>query len=258
MSNECVKCRAPAGGVALCSTCTLALRVELGDVPELLIDLEITRSRQDRLTPPYDHGPASAETPLPYKPHVDEVVWILTNTLSQWVETLLPSGNRKPDTPHGCARWLMRNVDLVRRYAGAAQLVDEVTNAVRHARYATDRREDRRLFVGPCNVGDCTAEVWGQPGQRTTACPACGAEHDIAARQEWLHTIARSYLATPPEISGFLKLTGVSCSAAAIRNYAARGRLAAGGVNSKGHSLYKIEDVLTAIETRYRHQKKAS
>lgn len=263
--SECVRCTAPAAGMSLCSTCGIALRIELTDVPDLLANLDITRSRQDQLRLPFDHGPRDSEVPLPFRPHVSEVVWVLHHTLDSWATTL---GQDTPGaTTSDLALWLLGHLDLVRMCPEADQLADEVTAAIHQARRAIDRPDDRRLFLGPCGnkvpentsgytTGSvtCKEEVYGLPWNRTAICPGCGFEHNIERRQAWLRDKAQDYLGTATEIAGFLRGTGLRCTADMIRGYVNRRRLATAGVNGAGHTLYRISDVIAALQQRYQHR----
>jgi hypothetical protein len=256
----CGKCRAVTAGVTLCNDCSVALRVELTDVPSLLADLDITRSRQDQLVAPYDHGAASAETPLPYKPHIAETVWVLHHTLDAWATTLgVARHATRPLTTAQLAVWLLRNMNRVVLCTDAGQLADELTSAIHQARRAIDRPDDRRCFLGPCSTPDpttgllCQEEVYGLPWNRYATCPTCGARHDIAERQTWLHDVAQDHLGTSVEIAGFLRSTGMRCTPSMIRNYAARGRLTP--APDTHPPLYRIRDVLTTLQARYQHQK---
>lgn len=250
--NYC-KCGA-ATDVYLCDTCGIALRIELGDVPALLVDLDITRSRQDQLTDPTNRGPRGSEDPLPFKTHVAEVVWVLHHTLDAWATELgCRINTSRPVATAQLARWLLRSIAAIRIHPAAAGLVDEVTDAIHQARRAIDRPDDRRLFLGPCSTGTCVTEVWGLPGNKFATCTACGARHDIAARQTWMNNVARDHLGTSVEISAFLRIVGVRCTSSMIRGYALRGRLTS--APDQHPPLYRIRDVLHALEDRYRHHK---
>ena len=256
--SECLRCTAPAADMFLCSTCGIALRIELRDVPDLLADLDITRSRQDQLAAPYDKGPGSGEQPLPFKPHVAEVVWVLHDTLTAWSRHLGLVVTPRATTGE-LALSLLRNLDLIRADPEADHIADEATSAIHQARRAIDRPNDRRLFLGPCgnttSDGECREELYGLPWHRTATCPVCEAEYNIEARQDWMHQVAHNHLGTAPEIAGFLRMTGVRCTPEMIRGYAARGRLAAAGRNPQDHPLYRISDVLQALHERYQHRK---
>jgi hypothetical protein len=248
--NDCARCGGIAGDMTLCETCGIGLRIELTDIPDLLTHLDITRSRQDKLTPPYDHGSRGGEIPLPYRPHVADVVWVLHSTLATWARTIEPALGETTPTAD-LATWFLTHLGRVRMHPDAAQLVDEVTDAVHQARRAIDRPNDHRLFLGPCGNGNCRTELYGVPWRVFATCEDCGAEYKVRQRQDWLLEAAQSHLGTAPEIAGFLRITGIKCTPAMIRSYAHRERLAAAGVNQNGHPLYRIRDVITAIHTRH-------
>jgi hypothetical protein len=262
--THCGKCHDPSD-LMLCANCTIALRIELGDVPALLADLDITRSRQDQLTDPTNKHTGGGEIPLPYKLHVSEVVWVLHHTLYSWVATLdggepAPRGRFPNDIPTSStlARYLLVNVARIRVRTDAGQLADEVTSAIHQARHAIDRPQDDRLFLGPCgeqlpNHTICRHEIYGVGWKQTTSCPGCGAIHNIADRQRWLLDVAYDRLGTSTEIAGCLRTAGVRCTPSQIRGYVARGRLTP--AQDTDPPLYRMRDVLATIQDRYRHRK---
>jgi hypothetical protein len=261
--NRCAKCHQPSD-LMLCNDCTTALRIELGDVPALLADLDITRSRQDQLVARYGNGPSGSENPLPFKVHVAEVVWVLHHTLYSWVTTLdggepAPRG-RFPfaiPTSGALSRYLLSRIHRIRVRVDAAQLADEITSAIHQARHAIDRPNDQRAFLGPCgaqlpDATTCRHEVYGVAGKPAIRCPACGAVHNVAERQSWLLDIAQDRLGSTTEIAGFLRTAGVQCTPSMIRNYVARGRLAP--APDTDPPLYRMRDVLAAIQDRYQRK----
>lgn len=256
--NRCGKCHHPSDGY-LCTDCTIALRIELDDVAELLYDLEITRSRQDQLLAPYGNGPGGSENPLPFKIHVTEVVWILHNTLASWADITLAPPSRPAHHTASLARWLRRHLDDIRLHPDAGQFADEITSAIHQARRAIDRPNDHRQFLGPCwtelpDHNHCREEIYGVEAKQHATCPACGTTHNIADRQQWLLTVAQDRLGTSTEIAGFLRIAGVACTPGQIRGYVARGRLETAADTHP--PLYKMRDVLHAIADRYTHHHK--
>lgn len=250
--TRCAQCREPTDA-ALCVNCATALRIELGDVPLLLAHLDITRSRQDQLADPYDVSRGGGETPLPFKPHVGEVAWILHDTLSAWVTSL--GGNTRKVTTAALAKYLLVHIHHIRVAVDAGQLVDEITHAIRYARRAIDRPDDHRLILGPCDeeLADrsrCRQTVYGLAWRDYAVCEACGAQHNIAARQQWLRDLAEGHLGTATEIAGFLRAYGMPrVTASMIRNLAVRGRLSP--EPDTRPPLYHVRDVLAALRDRY-------
>jgi len=239
----------------ICHNCIVALRIELRDVPDLLANLDITRSRQDQLTGPYDSTRGTGDQPLPFK-DVTEVAWILHNTLAAWATDLL--GPAEALSTPDIARWLLLRTDTIRVHPDAGQCVEEMSHAIHHARHRIDRPDDRRQFLGPCGAqlsagATCREELFGVPWKPTARCPACGAEHNTELRQHQLREIAQEHLGTAVEIAAFLRCVGVNCTSSMIRNYAARGRLTPAPDTQP--PMYRIRDVLTTLQDRYRHKK---
>lgn len=245
-------CGNPTDGY-LCHDCTTALRVELTDVPELLAELDITLSRQDRLTDPTNRTRTGGERPLPYKPHVTPAVWLLHHTLHTWA---LDHGAPENSTTPGLAQHLLVNLHHIQNHPDAGRLVDEITHAIHHAREAIDRPDDRRQFLGPCDAelddrSHCREEIYGVPWRDHATCDSCGARHHIATRQQWMRDIAHDHLGTSTEIAGYLRTTGIHCTPDVIRGYVRRGRLAP--ATDTNPPLYRMADVLAALQDRYRH-----
>jgi hypothetical protein len=194
-------------------------------------------------------------------------VWVLHHTLSAWVTTVkgepaprgrFPNANTIPTTG-ALARELLINTTSIRVRVDAGELASEITSAIHQARHAIDRPNDRRQFLGPCatvqpDSTTCREEVYGMSWKQTTTCPACGAIHHIATRQQWLLDLAQDRLGTSTEIAGFLRTAGVSCTPSQIRGYVARGRLEP--ARDANPPLYRMCDVLTAISYRYQHRSK--
>lgn len=256
--SRCAQCHDPTD-VSLCVNCATALRIQLGDVAPLLADLDITRSRQDQLTDPRRETRGGGETPLPYKPHIGEVIWVLHDTLAAWVTTL--GGDTRNVNTAALAKYLLRNIHHIRHLSvDAGQLADEVTAAIRYARNAIDRPDDQRLILGPCGAElpdrtSCRHTVYGVAWREHAVCDFCGACHNIAARQQWLLDLVQDHLGTAIEIAGFLRVQGMRCTPSAIRNLAARKRLAP---EPDTHPpLYHIRDVLAALKDRVPQKKRA-
>jgi hypothetical protein len=272
VSTRCLKCHDPSDAT-LCTNCTIALKVELGDVRALVADLDITLSRQDQLLAPYGNGPGGNENPLPYRPHVTEAAWVLHHTLYSWTNTLdgvqAPRGTFPNRTFPKCvastgalARHLLVNIPHIRLRVDAGQLADEVTSAIHQARHAIDRPDDRRAYLGPCGAPlkqpgtTCRHEIYGMAWKTIAKCPSCGTTHNIAERQKWLLDVAHDRLGTSTEIAGFLRTAGLRCTPGQIRGYVARGRLQP--APDTHPPLYRMRDVLTAIQDRYAHRKPAA
>jgi hypothetical protein len=87
------------------------------------------------------------------------------------------------DTLPSMALWLARHMDRVRQHPAAADIVAEVTAAVRQAVRAIDR-PPQRVYAGPCPALGCGTDLLTWPGHTRVTCAGCGTVHDIAVRQE--------------------------------------------------------------------------
>jgi hypothetical protein len=280
--GACVRCSAPAHTDYLCTGCLTALRVELTDVAGLIPDghgkgmlvslpdeLRTTLSRDDQLGDPYE-GPVggSGETPLVFRAHAGEALWVLHHALQRWAADLGFYGHHL--TPRALARWLVNHLHLVAKHPDAAELADEVTDAIHQARRAIDRPNDDKIFLGKCGARIhgyhgrfthqvlCREELYAYPWIDVITCPNsdCLAIYRVTERQEWLRERAHQYQGTAAEVAGFLRITGVECTPDQIRGYARSRhgrppRIQPAGVNDKGHATYLISDVLEAIKDRY-------
>lgn len=265
-NSGCGVCSAPAGDDAyLCRTHTDDLARDLGAVPDLVAELDITLTRQARVTSER-HGGRSAERPLPLNVHASEKASILNSTINAWAldtsrlaedERDQLAGNHYTDTA-AVAAWLARNLHTLRMHAEAGQAHDELTNAIREARRAVDRPLDY-MPLGECGNDDeldppCKAILYGHPERHYATCRDCGARHRIETRLEWMLDHLRGRLVTIPEAVGIAYLAGKRTTEDKLRLMASRGRFLAVG-SSDGKPTYRMSEVLKALEERYKHRK---
>jgi hypothetical protein len=136
------------------------------------------------------------------------------------------------DTLPSMALWLIGHMDRVRRHEAAADIVHEVTAAVRQAVRAIDR-PPQRVYAGPCPDPGCRADLLTWPGHTTITCPGCGTIHDIATRQEHMRTQLDDYLGTATYARAILPGIGIHVTAATIRGWAFRHRTAVCAIASR-------------------------
>lgn len=271
--DGCGVCTAPTGDDGrLCRLHTDELARDLASVPGLVVDLQVTTTRQDRISAD-KHGSASATKPLPWNEHASGRAFELNATLNAWaldVSRIAEDDRDQLIEQHhsdtvGVARWLRRNLATLRRHPEAGTASDEITDAIREARRAVDKPLDLAAY-GPCgNTGGddqphppCPEYLYAAPNRTTVSCRACGAHHDTAARKTWMLDYVRDMLGTTTEVASYLGLAGVKTTPDAIRAYASRGRITAVGIDSNRRPLYRYADVITAISERYTRKPKAA
>ncbi len=262
LSATCA-CGRPVQDATICHGCSDRLERALGDIPALVQDLEITRSRQSR-TSGQGIGIVvrGAERPLPWDQRAAEATDLLRDTLSSWVQVVLDGGATRPRMLTGqspriavMARFLLAHHERLRHHPDSPDAVDEIGHAVDQARRVTDRPPDR-VYAGPCReewaeqetenergAFCCVASLYARAAKGFVVCPNCHAEHDVEARRDWLLVMAEDQLATATHLSAALSRLGYALAPGTIRAWASKGRLVAHGVNDRGHPLYRVGDV---------------
>lgn len=207
-----------ADGAPLCTTCGRHLAERLREVPDLLDDLLVTLSRQDRLSAGGTGG-RGAEQPAP-RLDVSRALHALVGEVTTWAWNLadihrlqIPAPGRlgqdvRLHAAAVAADWLADHVNLLRTHPAALEAHHALTDAITQARQRADRPVDRtRIAVGPCpvlieNDQHCPGQVWAHvptDDQRQSAelrCRTCGTRWDttqwrraglrIAARRQQL------------------------------------------------------------------------
>jgi hypothetical protein len=267
-TNTCQVCSAPAGDrLNLCITHTDDLLAGLGQVPDLVAELDVTITRQNRTTAGRN-GSRSTTRPLAWNEHASIKASELWSTLSAWALDVSKRGEdeRDPladvdtyDTP-GVSDWIRRNISTLRQHPEAGTAHEELIDAIRQARRAIDRPADEVAYGKCLNDEDldepCQLYLYGPPGKDYVHCRGCGARHSTSARREWMLDHIRGMTGTAVEVSGFLKLAGVKVTVDAVRGMAARGRILSVGVGKNDRALYRCSDVIAAAGERYKRKGK--
>lgn len=250
-------CGAESPDGLLCARCTTALERELGDVPAIVADLDVTISRQARIGSGGKGGLASERTPV----HLGaiEAADVLTNTLTTWAREINPecagvwqllAGRGLAKTPaDAAARALLACIAPIRRHPAAAELCDEVTDAIRQARRAVDRPADR-VYLGICHYieaeVECLEEVYASPGASEARCKVCGITHEVAERRAWLLGRAEDTICTVREAAQMLGEIGhIPVTEQRIRRYIERKRIPLHRIpDNRSKDITKMADAL--------------
>jgi hypothetical protein len=265
------QCDKPAHDGFVCSSCVATLRRDLNAVPDLLADLDITISKQDRLSD--SEKCASSERPLPLRLEPMEAKRDLGQTLATWTQHVvtrlgvLPPCDIPVVAPHvnrrgalieqrtdrqvvALAAWMVGHLGDVLIDPEAGSLADEIGYAVITAQRAVDKPL-QLVYAGPCD--ECTTDLYAHPRKAEVACRGCDAVYDIASRREWLLEQAEGQLLTATEMSRALPgLLQQPLTASMIRNYASRGRLTRhpalpGRPNEPVYRVGEVLDLLASI-----------
>lgn len=282
MNQDCVRCAQPTDQGYACRTCGDQLRRALHRLAAYAGEMQVDVAKQARHAAQVAAG--GHEPPLPYNPTAADRAWSVGNTVITWafhvsehrgaptppppgrvIGPLCPYGygcrhtscadirTRRVPHPIGrAARWLAEQVDWLRHRPEALEAFDELLDAAEVARRAIDSPGDA-WYAGPCGelFGDgeeCVEDLYARHGAEVVRCRGCGAEHDAAARQQWLLDIAQDTLGTAATLAAAATALGRQCTAAQIRGYAHRGRIVAHGMDSWARPTYRLGDVLAVLD----------
>lgn len=210
---ECEICSRPSiDDVPYCPKCADTFRAELMTVPGLVVDLDITSDRLDRLAK-HQEGGKGTETPLPIRldakgslVNFRRPLDLLTNTITTWArlagcdidESNPPAGLRQLvlNNRHGrsyrydptelithpirgvefAAVWLAHHPREIRAIEDTTGMHDGITDTIAYVRRLVDRLPER-VLKGPCPyVG------YGAHGDRTL----CGTRLYAERGESWI------------------------------------------------------------------------
>jgi hypothetical protein len=243
-------CSFPQLNGYLCRNCTDQLRRDLSAIPWLLEDLEVTITRQDKLTDP--SGRSGDERPLPIRLHAMEARRDLNVTLASWATHTAGRFDGLDRsviwTELRLANYLLDHLGDILTDPHAGQIADEIGYARGMCQRAIDKPVPR-VYVGPCE--DCDKDLYAHPSAAEVECktPDCGAVYPIEARRRWLLGKAEDQLMTATEMSRALPgLSSQPLTVDMIRGYVRRGRLTSHPpIKPKGPALFRVGDILDLI-----------
>jgi len=230
-------------GASLCGRCVRTLDHALVNVAVHYADLETLRTRRTRYgSPVATRGSGGKSRPLGFDLRfapssnvspddlVDgnadqvpgregsgtELVHDVRNTVTTWVRVCLddwPSLSTPADHIPACCTFLQGIVTAVAGRPWAEELLEDMLRLERALARIVDRPAER-WYAGKCSARDpdaadddapeCTYELYARTDSGTIRCQACGTDHDVAERREFLLREARDYHVTATEAAGAL------------------------------------------------------
>lgn len=195
MTARCGRCTAPlTDNAVLCHDCTTSLGERLADVPVLLGELDVTFSRQSRIStgPKIAAGKASSVYP---DMTLSETTAILRACCSGWAHAY--------DGFSGPAPWhhLRRNLDKIRLLNWSVMLDSDLANRMSTAWKKIDRPEGK-WYAGVCgreldNGADCGSVLWAALADTVIECRACGSPWSVQERRFYLIRSAEDFELAP-------------------------------------------------------------
>ncbi|MFD7046017.1 hypothetical protein [Rhodococcus jostii] len=177
----------------------------LRETPELVDELAVTITRQDRIGTPGSAGKnRGEEQPLPFNVTAAEAADDLHTTLVAWVRHVCESRRVDYDGRDGTlgvARWLDRNVIALAMTEGSGEALDEIQYAMRRARWATDRPKVAKVLLGFC--GECGCRVYTEPDCTVGRC-TCGIILTVADVQDMIDVNLASMMLPAKEAAAMI------------------------------------------------------
>lgn len=262
----------------LCGDCTAHLRSDLESIldrtepptqpglahrviPGLAEDLTVAITKQSRFTQmpgsgrptkrqTDEHRTVLAEQPLAFGYAASEARTVLTSTLAYWTAAIAEQrGLSHPAyTLTHMAEFLAGQVQWIRNQPAGNEAHDELTTAIRNARRAVDRPQDR-VYAGPCSTEDeddaaharylraifgiadvplptrCDGHLYAREGSTIATCDTCTRDMPLNdARDPLLARIDNMHL-TATEIVTALGGLGQKINANTLRVWVHRGLL---------------------------------
>lgn len=175
-------CARPAPTATVCDQHIWEVERSLRGVPALMVELNVTLSRQSKSGPATEKVGGKGETGVYFNPLASEAHEGLRSALTGWATTFVCPGSWW--TAHLAARELLRVLPDSRARGDLPALVDEIRDAYGRAERAIDSPANRTIIpVGPCPEGDDHGPCGGQvsafiPADDRPARMACDTDAD--------------------------------------------------------------------------------
>lgn len=233
--------------VYVCPRCARTLSGLLTDLTGKFDDLDAAIGRQMRFTGRV--GSASTEPGLLINLAASEAGWVARQTLLTWVDWV--TSIRGEAAPNGWAEveaYLLGKVGWICQHPDGASAVDEMIAALRQARGAVDRPQERK-YLGLCRPGNddldrCMQAIYANPARAVARCTRCGAEHMVQDLLQRMQRRISNVELTAASAAKLLDEVGISIRPDLIRLWRKRGEIVPVGMTREGRPLYRLGDVL--------------
>jgi len=244
----------------LCDSCIWQLEADLGSVPQLVYQLNLTITRQSRLG--NRNGSRATTRGLPYDVRASDSLNSLRWVLLGGVRVLAKDDRAfypVSDKILAMAAWLRSRTDLIAVHEAAGDLWLEITDVIHRGRQAVDAPR-QRVYAGPCwakhpQTGlECLEHLYARPGATHVACRACGTIHDVEKRKEAMRDSLHGMLLTVGEIA---RLAGYFDGAPQERTrkllvaWVARGKLVPVAHDRSNRALFPFGETLAMVLTTH-------
>lgn len=253
-----------------CRQCKDMLIADLGAVVTWWPELELTMSRQDKVTVPGGRAGKGRERPLPFHSGAATVIERVNANLLAW--TVVVTAQDVPDGPMAywtapmLAEWLIARENAIWRYERVHDLAGEAHQWVADMLAVIDTPPER-IALGQCEefvveFGErgneveviCGAELTCTREDVQVTCPKCKVVVDVNERRAALLRRAQSAVGTVAVCARVLAMFGLAVRTDTVQNWARPRTNRAGEVvgpprlwraasDDRGRAMYRLADV---------------
>jgi hypothetical protein len=251
VTNNCF-CGRPAPDAWLCHQHDAELEQLVTELPAMVGYLNDTIGRQVRFSSGRIGG-RPADEPVMINEAAARVSLALRNEAVRIIRHLIEARGLSPrnlpnDDLLSIAQWLAKHVQSIRQDETAGDTVQSLRAINRRIIRIIDRPADR-IYAGICSIEangqECPQELYAERGATFIRCRGCGYNHEVERRRDVLKVAARDTLMTIPELKTALpEVLGVPIKDGTLRQWKARKRIVAHGLNWDGKELFRVGDIL--------------
>lgn len=179
MSALCVVDQVPATVGNLCTGCVTKLHATVLQVPRLLVELDVTITKQAKQTTPDNGGGTGGERGLVLNLAASEAAGQVRMWLRAVAHLTVGEGERVPVGIRDLAAWTARRLSVAARHPEIGEYHAGLLRAVFVGMRCIDRAPERRV-IGVC---DCGRPLATERSSGTMTCPHCRTEWVI---DEWV------------------------------------------------------------------------
>lgn len=219
MSAFCVIDQVPATVGNLCTGCVTKLHTTVLQVPRLLVDLDVTITKQARQSVA---GGASNERPLVLNLAASEAAGQVRMWLRAIAHLTVVRGEPVPVEMRELAAWTARRLSVAARNSEIADYSSGLLSAVADGWRAVDRAPERRV-VGTC---DCGGLLVTSRSEGEVQCRQCQVLWDITDCEDMRREkLMGKRVATSDLVRIFRRVLGVNLKTPTVRKWVERGQI---------------------------------
>lgn len=246
MSALCVIDQVPATVGNLCTGCVTKLHATVLQVPRLLVELDVTITKQARQSVTGGSG-GGGERPLVLNLAASDAAGQVKMWLRAVAHLTVASGEPVPVGMRDLAAWTARRLSVAARHPEIAAYWAGLMNAIAEGMRCIDRAPERRV-VGVC---ECGMALVATRSEGVVECRTCNRVYEISEWIAYRDSKVLDLVATPTEICAyFASAFDVKLTDNEIRRWKRKGLLSA-AQETPTRRKYRVGDVVATWESWY-------